>query len=275
MKTWALIVDAWREALARYTLLGFLAASTLFLLTVVFALNLDIVDGSLAAATLFGHSLEIHSGASIDRVVTGGLAGFAGLTYAMGIFLAVFATGAQVPHLVRRGTVDLYLSRPVSRTAILLGRFIGAATLVFANLIFLCGGLFLIVSIKTGVWNPRFLLAGLVIFAVFVSFQGFMFLVGVLSGSTPLSIMLPYAIYIVSMPLAAHERIEAVVDSRFAARLINALYWVLPKTAELGRDMVRLVLGEGSPGLVQLTTTVGFGISCLALAIVALHRKSF
>ena len=62
MKTWALIVDTWREALARYTLLGFLLVSTLFLLTLTFALNLDIVDGSLAAGTLFGKALEFHHG---------------------------------------------------------------------------------------------------------------------------------------------------------------------------------------------------------------------
>ena len=54
MKTWALVVDTWREAFARYTLLGFIAVSSLFLLVLTFALNLDIVDGALAAGTLFG-----------------------------------------------------------------------------------------------------------------------------------------------------------------------------------------------------------------------------
>jgi ABC-2 type transport system permease protein len=275
VKTWALIVDTWRESFARYTLLGFVAMSTLFLLIVAFALNLDIVDGALAAITLFGHPLDVRTGTSIDQIVVGGLAAFAGLTYALGVFLAVFTTGSQVPNLVRRGTVDLYLARPLSRTHVLLGRFAGASTLVLANLTYLCGGLFLIVSLKTGVWNTRFLLAGAVIFAVFISFLGFMFLVGVISGSTPLSIMLPYAVYVISMPLAAHQRIEALVDSRLAAQVVNILYWALPKTAELGRAMVRLVLGRGAPGLVPLATTLAFGGVCLTIGAVVLNRRSF
>jgi len=70
VKTWALVADTWREALARKTLLGFAGASTLFLLTVAFALDLDIVQGSLAAATLFGHALEMRGGpAAIGEVV--------------------------------------------------------------------------------------------------------------------------------------------------------------------------------------------------------------
>lgn len=276
MKTWALVVDTWREAFARYTLLGFVAASMLLQLVLVFAVNLDIVDGTLAAGTLFGRAIEMHGHApGIEQVVTTGLSVFAAMLYALGIFLAVFATGSQVPHLTRRGTVDLYLSRPVSRTHVLLGRFAGAVTLVAANLIFLCGGVFIIISLKTGVWNPRFFAAAAIIFAVFVSFLGFMYLVGVLSGSTPLSIMMPYAVYLISIPLAAHDHIAAAMDSRLAARVVQGLYWVLPKTAELGKETVELVLGKGSLSPVLLGSTMAFGAVCLVLAIVAFNRKNF
>ena len=276
MKTWALVVDTWREAMARKTLLGFAGASTLFLLTVAFALDLDIVQGSLAAATLFGHPLEMHGGpAAIGDVVAGGLAAFAGLTYGLGIFLAIFATGNQVPNLMRRGTVDLYLSRPVGRARVLLGRFLGGVTLVAVNLLYLCGGLMILVGIKTGLWQLRFLLAAALIFVVFLTYLGFMYLVGVLSGSTPLSVMLSYGLWVISMPLAAHDSISAAMDSRLSAAVVNGLYWVLPKTAELGRDIVRLVVDKGTPGAAALATTAAFGAVCLALAVVFFHRKSF
>ena len=276
MKTWALIVDTWREALAHYTLLGFLIVSTLFLLTLTFALNLDIVDGSLAAGTLFGKALEFHHGTRpIDTVVVTGQSVFAGMLYVLGVFLAVFATGSQVPNLQRRGTVDLYLTRPITRTHLLLGRFLGAMTLVIVNLLFLCGGVFLIISLKTKVWNPRFLVAMGLILVVFLSFLGFMYLVGVLSSSTPLSIMLPYALYMVSMPLAAHDHIAAAMDSRFWANVVHGLYWVLPKTAEVGRDLTAYVLGRTAPTLMPLVTTAAFSTVCLATAVVIFNRKSF
>jgi len=276
VKTWALIVDTWREALARYTLLGFLLVSTLFLLTLTFALNLDIVDGSLAAGTLFGKAIEFHHGTrAIDTVVVTGQSIFAGMLYVLGVFLAVFATGSQVPNLQRRGTVDLYLTRPITRTHLLLGRFLGATTLVIVNLLFLCGGVFLIISLKTKVWNPRFLVAMGLILVVFLSFLGFMYLVGVLSSSTSLSIMLPYALYMVSMPLAAHDHIAAAMDSRFWANVVHGLYWVLPKTAEIGRDLTAYVLGRTTPTLTPLASTGAFGAVCLAAAVVIFNRKSF
>jgi len=276
MKTWALVVDTWREALARYTLLGFLIVSALFMLVLAFALNLDIVDGSLAAGSLFGKALEIrHRTPAIDTVVVTGESIFAGMLYGLGIFLAIFATGSQVPNLQHRGTVDLYLTRPVTRTHLLLGRFLGAVTLVTANLAFLCGGVFLIISLKTKVWNPRFLAAGGLILVVFLSFLGFMYLVGVLSSSTPLSIMLPYALYMLSVPLTAHNNIAAAMDSRVTANIVHGLYWLLPKTAEVGRDLTRYVLGKGTPTLLPLATTAAFGVVCLAAAVVIFNRKNF
>ncbi len=276
MKTWALVVDTWREAYARFTLLGFLAASLLFLLILVFAINLDIVNGSLAAGTLFGKAFDLHGRApAVDQVVTTGLSVFSGILYALGTFLAVFATASQVPHLVRRGTVDLYLTRPLSRAHVLAGRFLGATTLVAANLAFLAGGTFLIVSLKTGVWNLRFFAAAGLILLVFLSYLGFMVLVGVLTGSTPLSIMLPYALYVLSMPLAAHKQIAAAMDSRLAATVVDGLYWLLPKTAEIGRGMVEEVLGKGGPTGGEIATTLAFGLVCFALALWRFERKSY
>lgn len=276
MRTWALIVDTWREALARYTLLGFALVSALFLLTLTFALNLDIVDGSLAAGTLFGKALEFpHRTRAIETVVVTGQSVFAAMLYILGVFLAVFATGSQVPNLQRRGTVDLYMTRPITRTHLLLGRYLGAVTLVTVNLLVLCGGVFVIISVKTKVWNPRFILATGLILVVFLSYLGFMYLVGVLSSSTPLSIMLPYALYMVSMPLAAHDQIAAAMDSRFWANVVHGLYWILPKTAEVGRDLTAYVLGRTTPTLLPLATTAAFGAVCLAAAVVTFNRKNF
>jgi ABC-type transport system involved in multi-copper enzyme maturation permease subunit len=269
-------VDTWREALAHHTLLGFVGISTLFMLVLAFSLNLDIVNGTLAAGSLFGRAFEFgNSTPAITEVVTTAQSVFAAMLYALGIFLAIFATGSHVPHLMRRGTVDLYLSRPTSRTRVLLGRFLGAVTLVTANIVYLCGGVFLIVSLKTGVWNGRFLLAGGVILVVFLSFLGFMVMVGVLSRSTPLSIMLPYALYVLAMPLAAHDHIAAAMDSRFWARVIHGIYWVLPKTAELGRDVVQLVAGTGAPAPAAVLSTLAFGCACLGIAVFRFEKISF
>ena len=81
----------------------------------------------------------------------------------MGTFLALFATAHLVPRLQEKGTIDLYLSRPVSRAALLLSRYAGGLLLAAANILYLIGSMWLIVVWKTRVFHPRFLMSGVVI----------------------------------------------------------------------------------------------------------------
>jgi len=51
---WSNIEDVWREAAARWTLVAYFFLSTIFIIIFASAINLDIVDGALAGAKLFG-----------------------------------------------------------------------------------------------------------------------------------------------------------------------------------------------------------------------------
>src|SRR5438132_131972 len=66
MKAWAASVEeVFREAAARWTLIAYFALSTLFILIFALAVNLDVVNGALAGANLFGQSLDL-GGRTID-----------------------------------------------------------------------------------------------------------------------------------------------------------------------------------------------------------------
>ena len=272
----ALLVDTLREAKASYTFLIYGILSTLFLLILQFAVSLDIVDGSLAAGTLFGqHVGEKGETVAVETFVGYAEGGFSGVLFAMGFFVSVFAIGSLIPHLVEKGTIDLYLARPVGRTKLLLCRFAGGIVLNAINLFYLVGGTWLILSLKTGVWNERFLVAGTVILATFISFQGFVFLMGVLSGSTPVSIITPYALFLLTGPLALHEKIEALVDSQWAADLVNGLYWVLPKCPEIFQNLLQYTSGQAPLDLAPLASTAAFGLVCFAFALLRFGRRDY
>ena len=119
MKAFAASVqEVFREAAARWTLIAYFALSSLFILIFALAVNLDIVNGALAGAKLFGQSVEIGDHAvDIDKLVLGFESGFSGFLYLVGTFLALFATAHLVPRLQEKGTIDLYLSRPVGPRA--------------------------------------------------------------------------------------------------------------------------------------------------------------
>src|SRR5215217_1135789 len=115
------IEDVMREAAARWTLVAYFFLSTIFIIIFASAINLDIVNGALAGAKLFGKEVEMsNSEISIEKLVLGFESGFSVILYFICTFLAIFATAHLVPRMQEKGTIDLYLSRPVSRLKLIL-----------------------------------------------------------------------------------------------------------------------------------------------------------
>src|SRR5262249_11297782 len=156
----ASVEEVFREAAARWTLIAYFALSSLFILIFALAVNLDIVNGALAGAKLFGQTVELGSRTvDVDKLVLGVESRFSGFLYLVGTFLALFATAHLVPRLQEKGTIDLYLSRPVGRIRMLLSRYSGGLLLAAVNLLYLLGSIYIIVTWKTKVAHPRFFLA--------------------------------------------------------------------------------------------------------------------
>jgi ABC-type transport system involved in multi-copper enzyme maturation permease subunit len=280
------IEDVMREAAARWTLVAYFFLSTLFIIIFASAINLDIVDGALAGAKLFGKEMQMGGDAvSIEKIVMGTESVFASALYLFCTLLAIFATAHLVPRMQDKGTIDLYLSRPVGRVRLLLSRYVAGLILASSNVIYLMGSIWLIVLWKTHVAHPRFLLAAGIIIFVIAVLLAFAFFVGVLTSSTAVSIMTTYAITLFSTILVAHDKMAAAVSTEWQARLIDGLYWVFPKTVELGQAVFAIVAGNqmGLPDKVSrvltdpapFATTAAFGLVCLALSSWLFTRKEF
>lgn len=278
------IEDVFREAAARWTLLAYFFLSTIFIVIFAFAINLDIVDGALAGAKLFGREVEMEAGdqLSIEKLVIGFETGFSGFLYLLCTFLAIFATAHLVPRMQEKGTIDLYLSRPVGRVNLLLSRYLAGLLLAASNVVYLMVSVWAIVAWKTGVMHGRFLAAGAIIMLVIATLLAFAFMVGVMTSSTAVSIMTTYGIFIFSAALVGHENYAAAVSKEWQANLINGMYWIFPKTAELAQAVVAFVGGADLPQHMTnvltpapFLTTAAFGAACLILASWLFTRKEF
>jgi len=276
------IEDVMREAAARWTLIAYFFLSTIFIIIFASAINLDIVDGALAGAKLFGKEVDAPSSISLEKLVLGFESGFSVFLYFICTFLAVFATAHLVPRMQEKGTIDLYLSRPVSRVRLLLSRYVAGLILAGSNVLYLMLSIWLIVGWKTHVLHPRFLLGGTIIFLIIAVLLAFAFLVGVATSSTAVSIMTSYGIFFFGLMLAAHDKIAAAVSKEWQATLINGLYWIFPKSAELGQAVVAFVGGDEMPERVlrvltpaPFLSTALFGIVCLILASWLFTKKEF
>jgi ABC-2 type transport system permease protein len=279
----ASVQEVFREAAARWTLIAYFALSSLFIVVFAAAVNLDVVNGALAGARLFGKPIDMGGETvSIDKLVLGFESGFSGFLYLVGTFLALFATAHLVPRLQEKGTIDLYLSRPVGRIPLLLSRYAGGLLLAAANLVYLIGSMWLIIVWKTRVLHPRFLLSGAVILFTIAALMAFAFLIGVITSSTGVSLMATYAIFFFSAILVTHDKISAAVSTETAARIVDGLYWILPKTAELGQATIALVAGAQAPERLAnvahfavFGSTALFGAASLGLASWLFSRKDF
>src|SRR4029077_18420011 len=89
--------------------------------------------------------------------------------------------------------------------------------------------------------------SGAVILFTIATLMAFAFLVGVVTSSTAASLMATYAVFFLAAILSVHDRIAAAVSTEFAAKTVQTLYWIFPKTAELGQATVVLVAGAAAP----------------------------
>ena len=166
MQTAAIVRDTFREALSRKIFWGLLGGSALVIGFFLFLLSIDLVDGARAAMSVFGR--EVNHGRLIDvrkfvLAVQGGVAAF---LFSVGLFLAVFSTAGFIPALLEKGTVEVLLSKPLSRLHLLGARALGVWLVIAFNIAVLVGGVWVVLGFKTRVWTGRFWLsAGLVLLA--------------------------------------------------------------------------------------------------------------
>ncbi len=73
------------------------------------------------------------------------------------IFLGILVTASIVPDMLQPGSLHLLLSKPISRTLLLLSKFIGGCAFVLLCVCQLVLGLWLIAGLRLDIWNTRLL----------------------------------------------------------------------------------------------------------------------
>jgi len=271
--TIALIRDTFREALARKIFWGLFGLSALMILFFLFLLKIDIVEGGLAAVSLFGRTAS--RTADVDRLVRGVYGGIATFLYSWGMFLAVFASAGLIPSVLEPGRIELMLSKPVSRTHILLGRYVGNVLVVSCNVIFLVLGIWTILGVKTGIWSPSFLIAIATTVFAFAVLLAVVVLIGVLFESTALSTMVTVALMIISPILAQTTVMLKLLSSEWSRQIWRTLYYSLPKVYDLGKMTLDAIQSREFDGYMPIWTSGLFGVVVLALALWAFSRRDF
>lgn len=74
------------------------------------------------------------------------------------LFISVVISAAFIPNLLQKGAVDVAVSKPISRPLLLVYKYVGGLTFTGLLTIFTVGGAWLVMGLRTGLWNWYFLL---------------------------------------------------------------------------------------------------------------------
>jgi ABC-2 type transport system permease protein len=270
--TIALIRDTFREAFARKIFWGLFGLSTAMILFFLFLLRIDLVEGGMAAVSAFG---RFNTTRDVDKVVRGVYGGIAAFLYTWGMFLAVFASAGLIPSVLEPGRIELLLSKPVSRTHILLGRYVGNVMVVSCNIIYLVLGVWIILGIKTSIWSPLFLVSIATTIFAFAVLLSVVILIGVLFESAALATMVAAALMVMSIILAQTNIMLKLLSSEWSRQIWRTLYYVFPKIYELGGMTLNAIQSRTFDGFMPIWTSAVFAVVVLGCSLLVFARRDF
>lgn len=269
----ALIGDTFQEARARWLFWGLFALSTFLIALFLFVLNIDIVAGARATVEIGSSSRTVYD---IHKFVVVAYSWVSIGLYIWGTLLAIFASAGLVPVLLEPGRIALLLSKPVSRPALLIGRYIGNLLIVALNHLYLIISIWLILGSRTGVWEGRFLLAIPISVFMFAVLLCVVVLIGVVFESAALSVMATVALMLISTLLAQRDWSIRLLTSEWSRQLWLALYWIVPKVYDLSAAMRQIILYDREADWVTpVWTSAAFGLAALGSAVYIFRKRDF
>ncbi|MCI0450202.1 MAG: ABC transporter permease subunit [Chlorobi bacterium] len=228
-----IIKNTFREALAKKIFIGYYIFYAIVVLFMVFLVNMDAVEGvmSLADEKAIVHQVET---------------GFFLLSWNLIIFFSLISTASFIPSMLEKGTIDLLISKPISRPMILLSKYLGAVLFVFLSMVFLLGSIWLILSLKSAYWDFTFLLSILWLTFAFAVMYSIVVVTGLTTQSTVITILVNFFLIFVLCPILSIREavVFSLVTNETVKFIFDFLYYILPKPGEI-RDITNaMILNE-------------------------------
>jgi ABC-type transport system involved in multi-copper enzyme maturation permease subunit len=125
------------------------------------------------------------------------------------MLLSCIITAFYIPNMLRKGTIDLLLAKPINRVSLLAYKYVGGLTFMFLNTVILIGGLWVALGIRSGIWEPSFLSMILILTFEFALFYAVSTLGAVLTRSPIVCILLCIVLWAVLWGLGLGYRFTA------------------------------------------------------------------
>ena len=228
-----------REAILRGTLIFYFAFANIIIAFFAIALRLSPEDGK--TILLLGNPVLPRLPMDFDPVDFL-LIQLQRSSTTSALLFGVFAVAGLIPSMLEKGTVDLFLSKPLSRTSLLLSRALGASTGVVLNLMYFAIGMWLVFGINLGVWHWKFLLSVVAVCVAFTFFFSIVAISSLITRSTGFSIMFAFAYTMFSSAIQARElTLFKWWDNVVYHRTLDAIYYATPQLSDMLEKATRII----------------------------------
>lgn len=270
MRFLTLMFSVFREAVAKKIFLGFFAIATLIILFFLFLVNVDSVEGMV-------NLMESSGEDGVKQLVIGFQVGMIKISYFLVITFCFIAVSSFIPSMLEKGNIDILLSKPVSRTGIILAKFLGGVLLIFLSLTYLIGGVWLILSLKSGFWHWPFLYSIPWLTLSFAVIYALIILIGVTTQSTILSIIISmFLVFVVCPVLFVRETVVFSLITNSAAQfVINFFYYILPKLNDINQITEDIITGSEVRSYMPALTSLLFMLAALSLSIFYFRKRDY
>ncbi len=189
----------------------------------------------------------------IERYLVNGIGAW------IAILVSVVITAFFIPNMLRKGTVDLLLVKPIHRSTLLLYKFVGGLAFIFLNTAVAVVGVWGALGFRSGIWAYGILLTVLVITFFFMILYAVSTLIGVVTRSPITAILLTCAVWFLLFIVGVgfdwfearkkmEEKQQIPVAERYGdnwlAKTVFAIHFVLPRTSDLDNLTTQLLLQD-------------------------------
>ncbi|MDY3554859.1 ABC transporter permease [Gemmata sp. JC717] len=184
-----------------------------------------------------------------------------GIGAAVTLLLSIVITAFFIPNMLRKGSLDLLISKPIGRVQLLIYKYIGGLTFIFLVSTFTIGLVWLVMAIRSGFWDPSFLLVIPALTFTFAVVYAVSTLIAVLTRSAIASILLSVGFMFVMWLIGGV--IKGFFDRNKVTQQFNLPEWsytlvdtlnnILPRYKDLDKLTTKLIADTNLPtGLSRL-----------------------
>ncbi|XYI00909.1 hypothetical protein ACMHYB_14590 [Sorangium sp. So ce1128] len=270
--------DLLREASSRRWFLALGIGVTMALVVIGGALQLEVVDGALAATRLFGREVGRGEIRSVDVALRFVYRALSYVLFYGGLAFGIVSCADFGPSLLAPGRIEHLLSLPVRRFELLLGTFLGVLALSLLSTLYGAVGITLIFGVKAGVWMASPIVAALLASVTFAGIYGAMLTAAVMVRSAALSAAVGIALFFLGIVAGYREQLDSFFEPGLARGAFLAATLVLPRVsalADASGDIAAAAAIKGDVLASQVAGLLVFGLAALALGIYVFEERDF